>query len=253
MIELQIKCMRNILFILIGCMGISLLAQDQLRIEYELVEPEENYRDESLPAGIEIFIPKRYYELIVNQEESIWKSIEKINNEQIDIDKGEIVGSVSFLPEGDLYKNTHSKIYIKEEESFSKKYLVKDDLIERDWKISREAKEVLGIQVQKATHSDEENGIELIAWYAPKLNFKNGPNAYWGLPGLILELRVSYYDDENESHMDYTAINIAPLKSNKKIAPPTKGKVVTQNELNQISEENFERMKKMHAESVDKE
>ena len=103
-------------------MGISLLAQDQLRIEYELVEPEENYRDESLPAGIEIFIPKRYYELIVNQEESIWKSIEKINNEQIDIDKGEIVGSVSFLPEGDLYKNTHSKIYIKEEESFSKKY-----------------------------------------------------------------------------------------------------------------------------------
>lgn len=51
-------------------MGISLLAQDQLRIEYELVEPEENFRDESLSAGIEIFIPKRYYELIVNQEET---------------------------------------------------------------------------------------------------------------------------------------------------------------------------------------
>lgn len=38
------------------------MAQDRLRIEYELVEPKKNFRDESLPSGIEILIPKRCYE-----------------------------------------------------------------------------------------------------------------------------------------------------------------------------------------------
>lgn len=244
------KIITAIIFVLIGTF---LFAQDQLKVEYELIEPEENFRTPDLPPGIEIKIPKRYYELILNKEESIWKSIERINNEQNEADKGTMVARVSFPPSGAFYKNVKNKIKVKEEESYSKDYLVKDSLADINWQISRETKEILKITVQKATFLDEENGVELTAWYAPKLNFKNGPDKYWGLPGLILEIEITtHYDDGGKSSQSYLATKVEALKSNKKITQPTKGMVVTQAELNQINEENFDRMIKMREQGVDK-
>lgn len=243
---------KKILILFIGLMGITLTAQEQLRVEYELIEPEENFRDPDLPPGIEFKIPKRYFELIVNKEESIWKSIERVSNEQNE-DKGTMVAVVSFPPSGDFYKNVQEKIKIQEVKAFSKNYLVKDNLEEYNWQLTRETKKVLGIQVQKATFSDEENGEELVAWYAPKLNFKNGPDEFSGLPGLILEIEViTHYEDNSKGSQTYVATKVEALKSNKKIVPPTKGIVVTQEELNIINQENLERMRKMQESGVDK-
>lgn len=244
---------KQILFIFIALLGISLTAQDQLKVEYELTEPEENFRTPDLPPGIVIKIPKRYFELMLNKEESIWKSIERINNEQNEADKGTMVARISFPPTGAFYKNVKDKIKVQEVEAYSKDYLVKDSLSEFNWKITKENKEILGIHVQKATFDDQEYSRELIAWYAPKLNFKNGPDEYWGLPGLILEIEViTHFDDDSKSSQTYFATNIETLKSNKKIAQPTKGIVVTQDELNQIQQTNFERMIKMQEQGVDK-
>lgn len=243
---------KKIIFVMLGLIGSFLFAQEQLRVEYELTEPEENFRTPDLPPGIEIKIPKRYFELVLNQEESIWKSFEKVNNEQNE-DRGAMVAKVSFPPSGDFYKNVEEKIKIKEEESYSKDYLVKDCLTSFDWKITKENKKILEILVQKATFTDEENGIEIIAWYAPKLNFKHGPDEYWGLPGLILEIEAkTYFDVNSEMSQTYTATKIEALKSNKKIVQPTKGMVVTQAELNQINQENFEKMRQMREQGVDK-
>src|SRR5690606_15422895 len=141
----------------------------------------------------------------------------------------------------------------EEVKSFSKDYLVKDSLSELSWQITKEAKDILEVNVQKATYIDEENGVELIAWYAPKLNFKNGPDEYWGLPGLILEIEaITHFDDGSKMSRTYTATKIEALKSNKKIVQPTKGMVVTQAKLNQINQENFEKMRQMHEGGVDK-
>lgn len=241
---------KNILVIIISLVFNSLIAQDQLRVEYELIEPEENFRTPDLPANIEIKIPKRYFELILNKEESIWKSFEKIDNEQNE-EKGGV--RVSFPPSGALYKNVRNKVKVREVESYSKQYLVKDSLVEISWKITKENKEILSIQAQKGIYENDENGVELIAWYAPKLNFKNGPDEYWGLPGLILEIEIiTHYDDGGKSTQSYTATKIEILKSNKKITQPTKGIVVTEEELNQINQENFERMRQMREQGVEK-
>lgn len=239
-----------ILILFIVLMGISLTAQDQLKVEYELIEPEENFRTPDLPAGIEIKIPKRYFELILNQEESIWKSFERVDNEQNEEKGG---ARVSFSPTGAFYKNVKEKIKVREQESYSKNYLVKDGLSEFNWKITKENKEILEIQVQKATYLNEEDGIELIAWYAPKLNFKHGPDEYWGLPGLILEVEaITHFDDNTKSSQTYLATKIETLKSSKKIIQPTKGIVVTETQLNQINQENFEKMRQMREQGVDK-
>lgn len=244
---------RVIFFIIIGFVFNFLTAQEQLRVEYELTEPQENFQTPDLPPGVEFKIPKRYFELTLNKDESIWKSIERIDNEQTD-DKGTMVAKVSFPPSGVFYKNIKNRGRVEEVKSFSKDYLVKDSLTSFDWKITKENKEILEIPVQKATFMDEENGIELIAWYAPKLNFKNGPDEYWGLPGLILEIQaISYFDDNSKMSQTYAATKVEVLKSNKKITPPTKGMVVTQEELNKINQENFEKMRQMHEEGVDKE
>ena len=241
----------NKIFILfIGLLGISLVAQEQLKVEYELTEPEENFRTPDMPPNIEIKIPKRYFELILNQEESIWKSFEKVNNEQ---NEEKRIARVSFPPSGDFYKNVKDGILVEEVKSYSQDYLVKDSLSELSWQITKEAKDILEVNVQKATYKNEESGIELIAWYAPKLNFKNGPDEYWGLPGLILEIEaITHFDDGSKMSRTYTATKIEALKSNKKIVQPTKGMVVTQAELNQINQENFEKMRKMHEGGVDK-
>lgn len=242
---------KKIFIIFFGLLGISLMAQEQLKVEYELIEPQENFANPDLPPGIEFKIPKRYFELILNKEESIWKSIEKVNNEQNE-DKG-MIAKISFPPSGAFYKNVKDRILVEEVKSYSQDYLVKDSLSELSWKITKEAKDILEVNVQKATYIDEENGVELIAWYAPKLNFKNGPDAYWGLPGLILEIEaITHFDDGSKMSQTYTVTKIEALKSNKKIVQPTKGMIVTQAELNQINQENFEKMRQMHEGGVDK-
>lgn len=239
-----------ILILFIVLMGISLTAQEQLKVEYELTEPEENFRTTDMPPNIEIKIPKRYFELILNQEESIWKSFERVDNEQNEEKGG---ARVSFSSTGAIYKNVKEKIKVREQESYSKNYLVKDGLSEFNWKITKENKEILKIQVQKATYLNEEDGIELIAWYAPKLNFKHGPDEYWGLSGLILEVEaVTHFDDNTKSSQTYLATKIETLKSRKKIIQPTKGIVVTETQLNQINQENFEKMRQMREQGVDK-
>lgn len=88
---MKIKQLTIILTILIGPF---LIAQEQLRIEYELTEPEENFKYSDLPNALDIKVPKRYYELILNKDESIWKSFEKVDNNQND----GTVGRVTFFP-----------------------------------------------------------------------------------------------------------------------------------------------------------
>lgn len=242
-----------LLFIFFGLVGTCLTAQDQLRVEYELIEPEENYRDPSLPEHVKIIIPKKFFELTLNKEESIWKSIDRISNEQTDADKGAMVARVSFGPSPIIYKNTKSEISLEESQSFSKKYLIKDSLTEFNWQITRESKEILGVKVQKATSWDKEKGVELIAWYAPKLNFKNGPDNYWGLPGLILEIKVTlHFEDNTEHYMTYIAREIEALKSNYKIKPPSKGIAVTQDEFEKINQANYKKMMERQGQEIDK-
>lgn len=219
-------------------LGVPLMAQKQLRVEYELTVSEENFQYPELPLGIDINVPKQYFELTLDDNESLWKKIDVVDNKQI-VD-GAII---SFPPSGTLYKNLKEKIKIEEVEAYSKNYLVKDSLVEINWKIENEYKEIIKIKTRKATFFDKKSETKLIAWYASELNFKNGAYEYWGLPGLVLEIELTtYYDDNSKDSSIYSAIKVETLKKNKKLIPPTKGTIVNSKELDKIQQTNFERM-----------
>lgn len=237
--------------ILISFLGIA-NAQDQLRIEYEITPFFETER--AMPNFV-VTSKTSYYELLVGKNESNWDYIERLSNEQILPEKGMMSASFEIKSLGTLYKNISKGTWIEDTQFNSTSYLIHGKLQEIDWKISRESKTILGIHVQKAEGMlDDKNKTQVVAWYAPKLNFKNGPGEFGGLPGLILELETEIkYENGDREGITYKAIKLETLKSNKKIKIPTKGKEISEKEFKTIQQKySEEMMQKFKSDGVNK-
>ncbi len=78
--------------------------------------------------------------------------------------------------------------------------------------------------------------IEITAWYTMDIPINQGPDKYWGLPGLILEI--------NEGNTTILCSKIVlNSKDKKEIKIPRKGKEVTQSEFDKISTEKMNEMR----------
>jgi len=147
-----------------------------------------------------------------------------------------------------LYKNLKENRYADQVEIFGKEFLIKDALENRDWVMGKETKNIGEYTCFKATYtttrtvmvaessSDGENKevtsqeeVTVTAWYTPQIPVKNGPANYGGLPGLILEV-----NDGSETIL-CSKIVLNPEKG-LAIKEPTKGKVVTATEYEEIME-----------------
>lgn len=80
----------------------------------------------------------------------------------------------------------------------------------------------------------------LTAWYCPEIPVNQGPENYWGLPGLILEV------NDGKTVMLCTKI-VMNTKDKVEIKPVTKGKEVTQTEYNDIVKKKMEEMQEMNS------
>lgn len=197
------------------------------------------------------------YTLAFNKSESIYEEIQKLDPEV-----GGGMGSFSF-GDGKKYVNLKDKVSIKETDMFDKDFIVTDSLHKRDWKLSSETKKIGNYTCYKATDTlkfepitqeaadkAKESGVDLLsmmkprtivytAWYTPEIPVGHGPGEYWGLPGLILEV------SDGKSTTLCTKVTINP-KEKVVIAPPTKGKKVTQEEFFQIMKEKSDEMNEMY-------
>ncbi|MDR0228740.1 MAG: GLPGLI family protein [Flavobacteriaceae bacterium] len=79
------------------------------------------------------------------------------------------------------YKNFNNNELI----SLLGEYQVKDSLINWNWKITEEVKDVAGYKCRKAVSSYQ--GYSFVAWYTEDIPINAGPEIYDGLPGLILQ------------------------------------------------------------------
>ena len=77
------------------------------------------------------------------------------------------------------------------------------------------------------------------AWYTPDIPVNQGPENYWGLPGLILEVN----DGKTIILCSKIVMN---TKEKKEIKAPSKGKVVTQAEYDKIVTEKMAEMREMN-------
>jgi GLPGLI family protein len=78
--------------------------------------------------------------------------------------------------------------------------------------------------------------IEVTAWYTPQIPVNQGPDEYWGLPGLILEVNAG------RTTILCSKIVINPQEK-EAIQVLTKGKVVTKQEYNDIVKQKIEEMR----------
>lgn len=141
---------------------------------------------------------------------------ESIYEEEAKLETPGAGGGMRFMgggfSQGGIYKNIAADIYARQNELMGKTFLVKDTLAKLDWKLEKESKMIGQYAAFKATavRKIEQNPWEALrrnrnaeadstaaeapkemvitAWYTPQIPVSQGPDEYWGLPGLILEV-----------------------------------------------------------------
>ena len=189
---------------------------------------------------------QKQYELKFNLTESIWEEEESLDGEPATAQDGGMMIRMS-TGGGLTYKNTVKNLYLQETEMFSKPFLIKDELEPREWEITSETKKIGNYMAQKAIYtrirestsisftstngSDDEgertttmDTIQIEAWYTPQIPVSQGPDDFWGLPGLILEV-----NDGTTSYVcDKIVLN---PEEGIDIKKPNKGKKVSREEF----------------------
>jgi GLPGLI family protein len=184
---------------------------------------------------------------------------------------------MSSFSSGNLFKNTKDKVFLQEREFFGKEFLIKDSLVNYKWEMLAETKQIGNYLCYKATakketsptdfrsyrrtDSDKEKATQskdsikskssnltagwdipketfITAWYTMDIPISQGPENYWGLPGLILEV------NDGTTTILCSKIVINP-KDRKEIKQPKKGTTITQKEFEKIAQEKMEEMREM--------
>jgi len=240
------------------CLGVIVgvsKAQETLKVKYESfldvdlenikIEDGTSLGDTNLMSSVEqAFSEKYYYDLILQDKESVWVPIEKIDNKQ---DEDNSILIMVNPGGGRIYKNA-SDGYLIEEKSISKtKFAVTNTIQDFHWEIERTEREILGMKVYKAT-SKIDSTRTLNAWYTPELQFNSGPSKYGGLPGLILELEVENIG-KNSVHFKAIELNADVNLNINKLKP--KGKKINFPEFDKLKNEYSQKKKEIYQDGVD--
>ncbi len=111
----------------------------------------------------------------------------------------------------------------------NKKYIYKDSISIKNWKITNQSKTIDKYVCYLATTDYVEyvNGKKQLhkvsAWFAPEIPFRFGPRGFYNLPGLILEL--------NFKTLIYTATQIKFHKNSQELEKVPKGEFISKEEL----------------------
>lgn len=150
------------------------------------------------------------------------------------------------------YKNILDKKFLTSTEFFGKQFLITNDAKMPKWEMGTETKKIGNYTCYKASFKKENEAasfrgfeksknnkkldsiakkqpkeILVTAWYTPQIPVSTGPEKYWGLPGLILEI------NEGKSTILCTEVVLNP-KEKITIKEPTKGDKVTRKEYKEI-------------------
>lgn len=217
-----------------------------------------------MKARMKNFLEKTYT-LTFNRSESSFK--ENVSLEAPGGTSGRSWGRSN--GQGSIYKNVQDRKMIEDVEQFSKRFLITEEMEQPKWELGTETKKIGQYTCYKATMTKEDTSIDwgsmfgrgrnntakkdstktdakesapkkrilsITAWYTPQVPVSAGPDTYWGLPGLILELSAG------RTTMLCTEITINPDDAIA-IKTPTKGKKVNREEYNKIVKEKTEEIR----------
>ena len=198
---------------------------------------------------------EKTYVLTFNKTESIYKE-EKVDAPSQGGGRfGAMMGNFNGGPQ---YKNVKNQLLLQEKDLFGKQFLIKDSLPKLDWKMASETKKIGQYTCFKASltktvdavpfggfgrqpvDTEKEAApikeIQIEAWYTMEIPVNQGPDDYWGLPGLILEITA-----------DRTTILCSKIVLNPEekdvIEVPSKGKEITKEAYNAIQKKKMDEMR----------
>jgi len=266
---MKLSFFKSLILVLVICLSTTSFAQDfqgkayyQTKTTIDMSQfggggqqpsPEQKKR---IQERMKSFLEKQYT-LVFNREESIYKEEEKLEAQG---GRGGFGGFTSSLTSGPKYKNIKSKEILIDQEFFGKQFLIKDDLNPIEWVMGKESKQIGQYMVFKATatvpdtsfdissfrrpnggednkeEEKQERTVDVVAWYTLQVPVNQGPDNYWGLPGLILEVNAG------DTTILCTKI-VMNSKDKDNIDKPAKGDVVTQEEYTKITTQKMEEMR----------
>lgn len=131
-----------------------------------------------------------------------------------------------------LYKDIRDSLYLKSTSIMGKKFLIKDVLERYNWNLTNETKTIGNFACKKAIafHKDE----EITAWYTPSIPIGGGPDEYYGLPGLIIEL--------TNGNTTYNALSVQETPDIS-LTKPSKGKEATKATYQKLKQDRMDALK----------
>jgi GLPGLI family protein len=166
----------------------------------------------------------------------------------------------SFNGESLLYKNIQAKTFMEEVDMFGKAFVVSDSLPIYTWELTTETKQIGDYTCSKAigkrvlTSAEKEtlntkqnensknlsitnnNSDEVTVWYCLDIPVSHGPEKFFGLPGLILEVNAKSFNI-------LCSKIVLNSKEFKEVKQPKKGDKVTQKEFDALFNSKREQMK----------
>jgi GLPGLI family protein len=204
---------------------------------------------------------EKQYVLTFNKTECLYEEEQKLNKPSGS--SGGMSIMVKLETAGKKYMNVKDKKSIIEDEIFGKEFLIEEPLEKPEWKLINETKKIgdytcykaeLVIPVSDKLKAEYEEFLKkeekkpalfkmekpedlvVTAWYTPEVPVSFGPDNYWGLPGLILEVN----DGLSVILCSKVVVN---SKEKLKIKQPSTGEKISQMKFDKIKKEKYDSMK----------
>ncbi|HEV7347144.1 GLPGLI family protein [Telluribacter sp.] len=132
--------------------------------------------------------------------------------------------------EYEIYRDFEKERKTEIIEMLGRTYIVEDSLQVPHWKIMNQIKDISGHVCMMAVTEDTIRNQKIVAWFADDIPVQAGPERYFGLPGLIMELNI------NDGDVIISAINVEmkPVEEEVKLPKKLKGRKVTDAEYDRI-------------------
>lgn len=192
-----------------------------LNIDFEPKKIENTYNATSDIMGV---AQKQTFQLDFNNLTSKFYIIEPMQSDNLSLKEVSLkkIARIRFTSDSNYYIDKENQFLIKENQNGT---LIKRELTEIKWQITKESKQIDNYLCYKAFfvktyigRDNKEKNITIEAWFAPALPYSYGPKDYYGLPGLILELK------EKETTFYASYINFC---TEKMVIEFPKGKTIT--------------------------
>lgn len=178
--------------------------------------------------------------LRVDKDKSLYYPQEKVQNDTV---SKKVITPSGYLIEKYIINFYNSEIVYRDLDQMKKtsamrvyvfdfkrrSFLIEEAVIKPNWVITKEKKNIGKYACRKATLQKEDTTVEV--WFTEDIKINEGPMGYWGLPGLILELK------EGNKSVEFDKISY--LSDSIPMVPPADGKKVTRQEFIELPAELF--------------